>query len=504
VNLRKIMRAAITIVASSALIASGAVAPANAAKQTTLTLASLINVNSWDPSQADIGHGIVFYQGVYDNLILRAPNGTFKPNLATKWTVNKAATEVSLDLRKGVVFSDGSKFDATVAKKNLDHFISANGPQAANMAGAKVAVVDADTIKITLATPNPDIVYYLATTNSFMAASSAVGTTGIKTKPVGSGPYLYDSSSVPGSQVVFVANPKYWDKSKVKFQKIVLKIMPDVTARLNAIMSGQVDGALLDVKTSSTAKSRGLKLNQYNTDWQGLFLFDRAGKINKALKDVRVRQAIAYSIDRAALLKSIQAGYGELTTQIFSKASGAYDASLDKMYAYNPTKAKQLLASAGYANGFTLTMPAWPDAAMRAALSDYLKAVGINLVWDNVPAVEYRNAFLSGKYEAGLFQLFQGTAWVNFNLAIAPEGPRNIFKSTTSLINNAYKNVLKDPSAGNVKQQMTTVNREVVKAAWFVPFFRLPQLYFTSKGVTVTPQAQNATPYLYNYAPSGK
>lgn len=497
------MRAAVTIVASSALIASGAVAPANAAKQTTLTLASLINVNTWDPSQADIGHGIVFYQGVYDNLILRAPDGSFKPNLATKWTVNTGATEVSLDLRKGVVFSDGSKFDAEVAKKNLDHFISANGPQAANMAGAKVAV-DSDTIKITLATPNPDIIYYLATTNSFMAPSSAVGTTGIKTKPVGSGPYLYDDSSVPGSQVVFVANPKYWDKAKVKFQKIVVKIMPDVTARLNAIMSGQVDGALLDVKTSDTAKSRGLKLNQYNVDWQGLFLFDRNGKINKALKDVRVRQAIAYAIDRAALLKSIQGGYGELTTQIFSKASGAYDASLDKMYQYDPSKAMQLLNSAGYANGFTLTMPAWPDAAMRAALSDYLKAVKINLVWDNVPAVEYRNALLSGKYEAGLFQLFQGTAWVNFNLAIAPNGPRNIFKTSTSMINNAYKNVLADPSAANVKQQMTTVNREVVKAAWFVPFYRLPQLYFTSKGVTVKPQAQNATPYLYNYEPSGK
>ncbi|MEY2695333.1 MAG: hypothetical protein RLZZ72_589, partial [Actinomycetota bacterium] len=104
-NLRKILRAAVTVVASSALIASGAVAPANAAKQTTLTLASVINVNSWDPSQADIGHGIVFYQGVYDNLILRAPDGSYKPNLATKWTVNKGATEVTLDLRKGVTFT---------------------------------------------------------------------------------------------------------------------------------------------------------------------------------------------------------------------------------------------------------------------------------------------------------------------------------------------------------------------------------------------------------------
>lgn len=503
-NLKKTLRAAVTVVASFALIASGSVAPAQAANQKTLTLSSVINVTSWDPASADIGHGIVYYQGVYDNLILRAPDGSFKPNLATKWTVNKTATEVLLDLRTGVTFSDGSKFDATVAKKNLDHFVKANGPQSANMAGAKIDVVSPTKLKITLATPNPDIIYYLATTNSFMASGNAVGTAGVKTTPVGSGPYLLDPSTVPGSQVVFVKNPRYWDKSKIKFDKITLKIMTDVTARLNAVMSGQVDVALLDVRTADTAKKRGLTLTQYNVDWQGLLLFDRNGKINKALGDARVRQAIAHAIDRAALLKTVQGGYGELTNQIFSKASGAYVPSLDSMYKYDPAKAKALLSSAGYANGFTLNMPAWLDPTMRAALSDYLGAVGIKVNWDNVPAIEFRNAMLSGKYEASVFQLFQGTAWVNFNLAVAPNGPRNVFKSTNGLINNALKNVLADPSPKNVSTQMTAVNREIVKQAWFVPFYRLPQLLFSSKGVKVTPQAQNAVPYLYNYAPSGK
>jgi peptide/nickel transport system substrate-binding protein len=372
------------------------------------------------------------------------------------------------------------------------------------MAGAKIDVVSPTKLKITLATPNPDIIYYLATTNSFMASGNAVGTAGVKTKPVGSGPYLLDPSTVPGSQIVYVKNAKYWDKSKIKFDKIVMKIMPDVTARLNAVMSGQVDVALLDVRTADTAKKRGLTLTQYNVDWQGLLLFDRAGKINKALGDARVRQAIAHAIDRAALLKTVQGGYGELTNQIFSKASGAYVPSLDSMYKYDPAKAKSLLSSAGYANGFTLNMPAWPDPTMRAALSDYLGAVGIKVNWDNVPSIEFRNAMLSGKYEASVFQLFQGTAWVNFNLAVAPNGARNVFKSTNGLINNALKNVLKDPSPKNVSTQMTAVNREIVKQAWFVPFYRLPQLLFTAKGVKVTPQAQNAVPYLYNYAPSGK
>lgn len=502
-NLKKMVRVAISAAASFALIASGSVS-AQAANQPNLTLSSLINVTSWDPASADIGHGIVYYQGVYDNLILRAPNGSFRPNLATKWTVNSKATEVVLDLRRDVVFSDGSKFDASVAKKNLDHFVTANGPQAATMAGAKIDVVNANRIKITLATPNPDIIYYLATTNSFMASGNVVGTTGVRTTPVGSGPYLLDRSTVPGSQIVLTPNPRYWDKSKIKFQRITMRIIPDVTARLNAVMSGQVDVALLDVRTAEPAKQRGLKLTQYNIDWQGLLLFDRNGRINKALGDVRVRQAIAHAIDRAALLKSVQGGYGQLTNQIFSQNSGAYVKSLDSMYQFDPSRAKSLLSAAGYPNGFTLTMPAWPDPTMRAALSDYLGEVGIKVNWDNVPAVEYRNAMLSGKYEAALFQLFQGTAWVNFNLAVAPNGPRNVLKSTNGLINNAYKNVLANPTAKNVNQQMTAVNREIVKQAWFVPFYRLPQLLFTSKGITVTPQVQNAVPYLYNYSPSGK
>jgi peptide/nickel transport system substrate-binding protein len=502
-NLKKMVRVAITAAASFALIASGSVS-AQAANQPTLTLSSTTNINSWDPAFADIGHGIVFYQGVYDNLILRSPNGTFKPNLATKWTVNANSTEVVLDLRTGVTFSDGSKFDAAVAKKNLDQFVSGRGPQSATMAGAKIDVVNPNRIKITLATPNPEIIYYLATTNSFMASSNAVGTTGIRTTPVGSGPYLLDASTVPGSQVVFTPNPRYWDKSKIKFQKITMRIMPDVTARLNAIMSGQIDVALLDVRTAEPAEARGLKLTQYNVDWAGLFLFDRNGKINKAMGDVRVRQAIIHAIDRPALLKAVQRGYGALTNQIFGVRSGAYVPSLDNMYKYDPAKAKALLSSAGYPNGFTLVMPAIPDPTTRAALTDYLGAVGIKVDWDNVPASDYRDAFLSGKYAAASFQLFQGTAWVNFNLAVAPNGARNLLKSTNGLINNALKNVLANPSRANINLQMSAVNREIVKQAWFVPFYRLPALLFTSKGINVTAQVENAVPYLYNYSPSGK
>lgn len=496
-------RSLFAILAASALLTSGATAPASAANTTTLTLGNVIDVKSWEPSQADIGHSIVFYQAVYDNLILRTPTGALKPNLATKWTVAKDGKSVVLDLRKGVKFSDGSTFDANVAKANLDAFIAANGPQTATLAGAKVKVNNTSRITITLANPNPDILYYLSTTDSFMASAKSLKSTTLKTKPVGSGPYILEKS-VTGAEYTFKKNPNYWDKSKQKFEKVVIKIIADVNARMNAMISGQIDAGLLDVKTGATAALRGMSKYTSYVDWQGLLLLDRDGKVNPAMKDVRVRQAINYALDRKAMLESEAGGIGQVTSQIFGKASGAYVSSLDNYYKYDPTKAKKLLADAGYASGLTITMPLLPIPSTKAVLEKYLGDVGITINWANVPAVEYRNALLSGKYEAGWFALFQGTAWVNFNLAIAPDGARNIFQNTNSVVSAAKASVLKNPSASNVKAQMTKVNTEIVKQAWFAPFYRVPQLYFSGKRVVVKPQAQNAIPYLYNYSPSGK
>lgn len=504
-NLKQTVKRTVALISSLALVFGALSAPASAANTKVLTIGHAANINSWEPSQAHIGHFILFYQGVYDNLILRTPTGEYKPNLATKWEVSKDSKTVKLTLRTGVKFTDGTAFNASVAKKNLDAFIKANGPQTATMAGATVEAPNATSLVIKLKDPNPDIIYYLATTNSFMASEKVLGTAGLKTTPVGSGPYVYDKSSVPGSEIVLVANKNYWDKSKQKFEKVVFKIMTDTNARLNALISGQVDAALLNVATASTARGRGLTLHKSYVDWSGLMLLDRDGKVNPAMKDVRVRQAINHAFDRQAMVKTLLGGDGQVTNQIFGKASGAYVASLDNYYKYDVAKAKELLAAAGYGSGLTISMPSIGfDPALQAVIESYLKAVGITVSWANVPAVDYVNAMASKKYEAAWFQLFQGTAWVNFNLAVAPKGARNFFNNTFPLIDNSYKQVLLDPSPANINLQMTSINREIVKQAWFAPFYRLPQLFFTGKKVTVKTQAQNAVPYLYNFSPTGK
>lgn len=495
---KRVLRGLATATAA-ALVLVGGTTSAEAANKSDLVIGAAQDITSWNPTQANIGHFIHYYQSVYDNLITRDPKGAYKPNLATKWTWQDGGASLLLELRKGVTFTDGTKFDASVAKANLDAFVSGNGPYAAPMKGLKVTVASPTSIILSTKTPQPELLYYLSTTGSFMASPKAIGTDGLKTKPVGSGPYVLESGTV-GSQYVLAANPKYWDKSKQKFKKITFKIMTDTTARMNAVLSGQVDVTLLDAKTAPTAKSRGFTINQNYVDWKGLLILDRTGAKNPALGKTEVRQAIAFAIDRNALLKAVEFG-GEVTNQVFGKATGAYSKSYDSYYSYNPTKAKQLLAAAGYANGFTLELPTWVEPNLNALLEGYLNAVGIKVKW--VSDTNWYANSRSGKYEALVMQIFQGTDLVTTN-TLVNQGAWNPLRSTSPVITAANDAIALNPSAATIKKQTAKVNEMLVKDAWFVPFYRIPQLLAHSNRIKVVAQPQNAMPYIYNYSPSGK
>ncbi len=254
--------AATAAVISSALMltacSGGAGASGNApqAASTALTLGTTQDVRSWDPAQAHVGHLLQPYQAAYDTLILREPDGKLSPMLATEWKYNAENTKLTVDLREGVTFSDGAVFDADAAKANLDHFREANGPQMAQLKSVTdVKVVDADTIDIELKAADPALEYFLSQAAGLMGSPKALGTEGIKTEPVGSGPYVMDkAATVKDSQAVFTAREGYWNKDLQKYQKLTLKVLTDPTARTNALVSGQVDATLLDPKTGKQAE----------------------------------------------------------------------------------------------------------------------------------------------------------------------------------------------------------------------------------------------------------
>ena len=498
--------AAIITSAALALTACGGGAQGNnpsGPKPAALTLGTVQEIRSWDPAQAHVGHILQPYQAAYDSLLLREPDGTLSPMLATAWKYNEANTKLTLDLRTGVTFSDGATFDAEAAKANLDHFKKANGPQMAQLtAVSDVAVVDADTIELNLTTPDPSLEFYLSQAAGLMGSPKALGTEAIKTEPVGSGPYVMDkAATVKDSQSVFTARQDYWNKDLQKFEKVTFKTLTDLTARTNALVSGQVDATLLDPKTGKQAEGAKMQLASNQVDWQGLLLLDRDGAKNAPLQDVRVRQAINYAFDRKTILDQVLLGQGTPTSQPFGKESGAWVEELEDKYPYDPEKAKALLKDAGHENDVVLELPSVPGWETQiAVVKQQLADVGITLNVGSAITNTFTSDVAAQKFTSMYFSLFQGEPWVAINQIVSTKALYNPFKNTTPELQAKIDAVEKGgKDAGKLAQE---VNKYVVEQAWFAPLFRVNQMYYHNDKITVTPQIQQAVPSIYNYAPA--
>ena len=498
--------AAIITSAALALTACGGGAQGNnpsGPKPAALTLGTVQEIRSWDPAQAHVGHILQPYQAAYDSLLLREPDGTLSPMLATAWKYNEANTKLTLDLRTGVTFSDGATFDAEAAKANLDHFKKANGPQMAQLtAVSDVAVVDADTIELNLTTPDPSLEFYLSQAAGLMGSPKALGTEAIKTEPVGSGPYVMDkAATVKDSQSVFTARQDYWNKDLQKFEKVTFKTLTDLTARTNALVSGQVDATLLDPKTGKQAEGAKMQLASNQVDWQGLLLLDRDGAKNAPLQDVRVRQAINHAFDRKTILDQVLLGQGTPTSQPFGKESGAWVEELEDKYPYDPEKAKALLKDAGHENDVVLELPSVPGWETQiAVVKQQLADVGITLNVGSAITNTFTSDVAAQKFTSMYFSLFQGEPWVAINQIVSTKALYNPFKNTTPELQAKIDAVEKGgKDAGKLAQE---VNKYVVEQAWFAPLFRVNQMYYHNDKITVTPQIQQAVPSIYNYAPA--
>ena len=180
--------------------------------------------------------------------VLRAePDGTIAAWLATDWSYNDDNTVLTLTLRDDVTFTDGTPFNAEAAAQNLIRFRDGSSPDASNLASMTDATaVDDTTLEITLSEPDPALVNYLARNAGLMQSPATFGVSDEATNPVGSGPYtLNQDETVADSVYTYDANPDYWAPERIKFDKLVLRVLPDPTATLNAIRAGEVDAAAL-------------------------------------------------------------------------------------------------------------------------------------------------------------------------------------------------------------------------------------------------------------------
>ena len=473
-----------------------------------LTLGQIIEPTSFDPAVSQEGNSMPYYQAVYDTLIKRAPDGTLEPMLATEWTYNDDRTALTLTLRDDVTFSDGAAFDADGAKANIEHFLEAKGPQANQAASiTSVEATDATTLVITLSAPDPSLEYSLASSLGFMASPDAIGSEDIASTPVGSGPYTLDSAStIVGSEYTFVRNADYWGDA-LPYDSIKFVLLTDETARVNALRSGQINAAVFTApSTAQELESSGFTVEGQLGDFSGFVFFDRTGQLNPAFADPRVREALTISIDKEALLENVGQGRGELTNQIFPSDDFSYDKALDTddRFAYDPDRAKQLLADAGYASGLTVTMPISPvfDPSIYTTIEQNFSDIGVTMERVEFGPGQTIPALLGGQFAITYFTLATFNDWTTVRQYLAPDAPWNSLKTEDADLAElikAYQYATTDDERTTAGQAM---NEYVVDNNWFGVFSRVLSTYGHDDTVSVELQTQQAVPSIYNYSPA--
>ena len=477
----------------------------------TLTVATPSAPSSLDPAVAQPSDEH-FSDLAYTPLIIQGPNGKFTPGLATSWSYGANNESFTINLRPGVKFSDGTPLNAQAVKTWLEHERKpGNGGETwlPNLQSVEVTGPQTLTLKFSKPSPDLEMVFGQTLALGMIGSAKAVAANTLTKQTAGAGPYMLDpSATVAGATYTYVPNPNYYDKSAVHWNKVVVKVIASPTAALQALQSGQVQVALDQPVTSVPVASKsGLKYVDPLTLLLGLGILDRDGKVSKPLANVQVRQALNYAIDRPALTKLLGSGYGTPISQMAAPGWDSYNAALANAYPYNPAKAKQMLAAAGYPNGFTMpvvSVAAVGQDTLVNALQGQLAQVGVTVkpnITSNTGA--YFQAMSSGTYPAATLSFGRLPAAFDYADLYGPTAAFNPFKTASSQL-TALDDKLNAASASAEPAIAKQMQALLVNQAWFMPVAATPLVALYDSSVTgVNATTQRNVVYMTEIKPAG-
>ncbi|WP_420122318.1 ABC transporter substrate-binding protein [Nakamurella sp.] len=474
----------------------------------TLTIAAVTPPKSFAVGEmATSGPESTYYQAVYDTLFGLDADGKPVANLVTAWSYDPTGTTLSLTLRSDVTFTDGTAFDAAAVKANLEKAKQGTGEAGSALRSVQsVTVVDSTHADVVLGQADPGLIDSLARSSGYMASPATLNNADAATNPVGSGPYTLDQSkSTAGSTYAFARNANYWNKAAYPYDSVEVRYLDDTTAIINGLRSGQIQataGASTDLV--SGAKQADLTVTTYyNGGVEGVWLWDRGGANTPALADERVRQAINYAFDRTTIVDKIKGGMGTPTVQIFGPSSDAYVASLEDSYPYDVAKARSLMAEAGYADGFSMTLPdfspVYPDE--QAAMTEALQALNISITYQPITGDQVVGSIMGGQWPINFFSLTSASPWELSQLTLTPQSPFNPFHTDDATVNGLLDKA-RTQTGDEQGKTMQELNAYLVDHAWFAPWYSQEGAFITTKNVAVTPVQGVNVPPLANLAPA--
>ena len=281
---------------------------------------------------------------LYDTLTAWSPGYTrVVPQLLTGWTVSPGLTEWTGQIRPGVEFHDGTPLDSAAIRANFEYFLANSDFLFVPLPVKTIDDSQPDVIRFVFEAPYVDFTRNLTLLGMQSPKAIAAGPSAIDQHPVGSGPFEFVSQTQ--SVIEFKAFPRYWNKGKPHLARLNYQIIEDPGARISALQAGEINVVPKVDPSQASALANGARTKiTAAPSWLVTYLNFKL--VVPSVSDIRVRQAVAYAIDRKALLKALGFGYGTLVDSFEVPGIIGYQ-PVDPSYGYDPVKAKALVKEVG-------------------------------------------------------------------------------------------------------------------------------------------------------------
>jgi len=389
--------------------------------QTDITVAMQLEPPNLDPTGgAAEAIDSVTYSNIYEGLTRFASDGSVVPGLAASWEISADGLVYTFKLHQGVTFHDGSAFDAEDVKFSLDRARADDSTNAQKPLFAQIAdvtVIDAATVQITLSQPNGSLLFNLAWGDAVIVAPESAATN--TTNPVGTGAFTF-VKWVQGDRIDLARNANYWGTPAV-LETATFRFISDPTAAFASVMAGDVDvfsGFPAPENLPQFAADPRFQVIVGSTEGETILAMN-----NKLppFENVLVREAVSHAIDRQAIIDGAMFGYGMPIGTHFAPHNPAY-VDLKTGSAYDPDRARALLAEAGLPDGFTTTLKLPPPSYARRGgeiIAAQLRAVGIETEVSNLEWAQWLEQVFKGK-DFGL-TIVSHTEPMDINIYANPE-----------------------------------------------------------------------------------
>ena len=461
---------------------------------------------SLDPGVSNTRQVLTLYHNWGDTLLYREPaSGKIVPGLARSYRILDNG-DMELTLRKGVKFHNGEPFNGAAVKFSLDLLKNPDSRVAPYLKDIKdVVVLDDHRVRIELAKPIPTLSELLANVLFLYPPGyyRKVGKEAFGRHPVGTGPYRL-VSNMGFREMDFEANPRYFPgpKGSAKIPKLKVRVIKETIVQMEALISGEVDlirsGSVNPEQVPFLKQADQVKILSTDILRVYFLVMDAKGRSGATpFMDKRVRQAVNYAINRERIIDNAFNGFAVPLDSVVSPLHFGYENRVTR-YPYNPAKARQMLAKAGYPTGFDVDFYAINNESAAENIITDLDAVGIRVKpkwmmgkWDRLYA-----KFLNGEIPLafltwGSYSIFDASALLNHFFI---EGSRACY-GTTPEINRLLEQAKGSRELGDRRSRLSRAQKRISEEAFWVPICSVEVICAMNKTLQFKPSLDEIDRY---------